>query len=67
MTGKVKWFNAKKGYGFIVGEDGAEYFAHYSKITGEGFKYLEDGEEVSFESVETEKGLTAEKINRSNK
>lgn len=63
MTGKVKWFNAEKGYGFITTEEGNDVFAHYTKINKNGFKTLEEGQEVEFEVVESEKGLQAENIN----
>lgn len=52
MRGKVKWFNAQKGYGFIVGDDGLEYFAHYSNIKVCGFRHLDAGDHVEFD-VET--------------
>ena len=48
--GTVKWFNAEKGYGFITGEDGADVFVHFSAIQGEGFKTLEEGQKVTFET-----------------
>ncbi len=62
MKGTVKWFNAEKGYGFITGEDGKDVFAHFSQINAEGFKTLEEGQEVSFEVVEGQKGLQAGNI-----
>ena len=52
MTGKVKWFNAEKGYGFIEREDGGDVFVHFSAIQGEGFKTLEEGQAVEFDVVE---------------
>jgi len=63
-VGKVKWFDSKKGFGFIEQEDGADVFVHYSNINGEGFKTLEDGESVEFEIVEGEKGLQARNVSR---
>ena len=48
MTGKVKWFNAEKGYGFIEREDGGDVFVHFSAIQSEGFKTLEEGQAVEF-------------------
>ena len=52
FTGKVKWFDAQKGYGFIEREDGDDVFVHFSAIEEEGFKTLEEGQEVEFEIVE---------------
>ncbi len=63
MKGTVKWFNAEKGFGFITTEEGTDVFAHFSQINKEGFKTLEEGQEVEFEVVEGEKGLQAENIN----
>ena len=62
MTGTVKWFNAEKGFGFITNEDGEDLFAHYSQIQKDGFKSLEEGERVSFDVVEGQKGPQASNI-----
>ena len=59
MTGKVKWFNAAKGYGFITGDDGKEVFVHFSAINSEGYKTLEDGQAVTYDVNEGEKGPQA--------
>lgn len=59
MTGKVKWFNNQRGYGFITGEDGVDVFVHYSGIVGKGFKELAEAEPVEYEVMETEKGVQA--------
>ncbi len=61
-TGKVKWFNDAKGYGFIEAEDGADVFVHYSVITMTGFKSLREGQEVVYESIETDKGRQAANV-----
>ncbi|OLS02789.1 cold-shock protein [Tissierella creatinophila] len=62
MKGTVKWFNAEKGYGFITTEEGNDVFAHFSQINKEGFKTLEEGQEVTFDVVQGQKGLQAENI-----
>ena len=63
MTGKVKWFNANKGYGFINrGEDTNDIFVHYSQIVFEGYKTLQEGQEVEFEVLETSQGLQAQNV-----
>ena len=62
MTGTVKWFNAEKGFGFITAENGEDVFAHFSQIQKDGFKSLEEGEAVSFDVVEGQKGPQAENI-----
>lgn len=64
MTGKVKWFNSAKGYGFITGEDGTEVFVHFSAINGDGYKSLEDGQAVSYEVNEGEKGPQAVNVTK---
>ena len=56
QQGTVKWFNAKKGYGFISDEEGKDVFVHFSALNMDGFKELKDGERVEFEVVEGEKG-----------
>ena len=62
MTGTVKWFNAEKGFGFITMENGEDVFAHFSQIQKDGFKSLEEGEAVSFDVVNGQKGPQAENI-----
>ena len=62
MEGKVKWFNASKGYGFITTADNKDVFVHFSAIQGEGYKALEDGQEVEFELIENEKGPQAANV-----
>jgi len=57
--GKVKWFNNKKGFGFIERENGEDVFVHYSSIVGQGYKTLNEGDTVEFEIVKREKGLQA--------
>lgn len=55
MKGTVKWFDVRKGFGFIVDEDGIDYFVHFSEIQGEGFKRLRENQEVTFEPDEDDK------------
>jgi len=60
--GTVKWFNPRKGYGFIATDDGRDIFVHYASISGDGYKSLNEGQAVSFEIVEGEKGPRAENV-----
>lgn len=64
MLGKVKWFNSRKGYGFITKDDGGDIFVHYSAINGEGFRSLREGDRVEFEVAEGEKGPQAANVSR---
>lgn len=65
-TGRVKWFNDSKGFGFILSSDGDEVFVHYSSIAGEGFKTLAEGQEVQFDLYENPKGRQAHNVVRVN-
>ena len=62
MTGTVKWFNAEKGFGFISREDGDDVFVHFSAIQGDGFKSLEEGQQVSFDITKGPRGVQAENV-----
>jgi CspA family cold shock protein len=62
MLGKVKWFNAEKGYGFIEREDGGDVFVHFSAIKAEGFKTLDEGQAVEFDIVEGDRGPQAANV-----
>src|SRR6476661_6634158 len=64
ITGKVKWFNNSKGYGFIEQPGSSDIFVHYSAIQGDGFKTLEEGQEVEFEVTQGPKGPQAEKVTK---
>ena len=62
MEGTVKWFNARKGYGFINGSDGTDYFAHFQEIQSDGYRTLKEGQAVTFEAEEGDKGPVAKNI-----
>lgn len=64
MQGKVKWFNAEKGYGFIETEEGTDVFVHFSAIQTDGFKTLEEGQAVEFEIVEGARGPQAANVTK---
>ena len=59
--GNVKWFDSKKGFGFIISPEGKDVFVHFSSIEGEGFRSLKDGEAVDYEQIQGEKGLLAQR------
>lgn len=61
-TGKVKWFNAEKGYGFITADDGTDIFVHYSAIKADGFKSLDEGAAVSFDVTQSDRGPQATNV-----
>ena len=63
-TGTVKWFNSSKGYGFITREEGEDVFVHYKAIQGDGFKSLEEGDQVQFEVEQGPKGLQATNVTK---
>ncbi|MCE4047376.1 MULTISPECIES: cold-shock protein [Bacillaceae] len=63
-TGKVKWFNAEKGFGFIESTEGQDVFVHFSAIQSEGFKTLEEGQDVTFEIVEGNRGPQAANVTK---
>lgn len=64
MTGSVKWFDAKKGYGFIAVDGGDDLFVHYSDVEGQGYRNLEEGERVEFEPAKGKKGPKATDVRR---
>ncbi|MEM7681603.1 MAG: cold shock domain-containing protein [Planctomycetota bacterium] len=64
IEGEVKWFDARKGYGFIVGPEGQDVFVHFSEIKTDGFRTLRDGEQVQYEMVESQKGFQAKDVQR---
>jgi len=62
FKGKVKWFNCKKGHGFITGEEGKDVFVHYSAIGGDGYKVLYPGQLVEYEVIENNHGIQSDKV-----
>jgi cold shock protein len=62
--GTVKWFDPKKGYGFVVGPEGQDIFVHYTKIQGEGFRVLKDGTQVAYDAELTDRGWHATRVTR---
>ncbi len=64
MQGKVKWFNAEKGFGFIESNEGGDIFVHYSAIQSEGFKTLDEGQDVEFDVVQGNRGPQAANVVR---
>ena len=64
LKGTVKWFNNAKGYGFIGREDGPDVFVHYSAISGDGYKSLQEGDQVEFEITEGQKGPQASNVSK---
>jgi len=63
-SGKVKWFNNRKGFGFIVQDSGQDVFVHQTSITGKGYRTLNEGEEVTFELIQDDRGLKAANVQR---
>ncbi|MFH1246108.1 MAG: cold shock domain-containing protein [Candidatus Omnitrophota bacterium] len=63
-TGKIKWFSNSKGYGFIEQQEGRDVFVHFSAINAEGYKSLQEGDEVEFELVQSEKGPQAANVKK---
>lgn len=66
QNGVVKWFNEEKGYGFITPESGPDLFVHFRAIEGSGFRSLKEGQQVTFEAVQGQKGMQADKVQVSN-
>lgn len=64
IQGRVKWFDPKKGFGFIVGPTGQDVFVHYTHINSDGFRSLKDGETVEYELIESDKGLQARQVHK---
>ena len=65
IEGEVKWFDPRKGFGFIVGPEGQDIFVHFSVIAGEGFRVLKDGAKVEYDAEKTDKGWRATRVERS--
>ena len=63
-TGTVKWFDVKKGFGFIINPEGKDVFVHFSAIEGDGFRTLKDGDQVEYEEIDSGKGLAARNVKR---
>jgi CspA family cold shock protein len=63
-TGTVKWFDSKKGFGFILNPEGSDVFVHFSSIQGDGFRALKDGEKVEYQQIAGDKGLSAQAVKR---
>jgi len=63
-TGTVKWFDSKKGFGFIMNPEGMDVFVHFSSIEGDGFRALKDGEKVEYDQISGAKGLSAQAVKR---
>ena len=62
--GTVKWFDSKKGFGFILNDAGKDVFVHFSSIESDGFRSLKDGEQVEYEEIKGDKGLSAKAVHR---
>ena len=63
-TGTVKWFDVKKGFGFIINPEGKDVFVHFSSIEGDGFRTLKDGDQVEYDEIDSGKGLAARNVKR---
>jgi cold shock protein len=63
-VGTVKWFDSKKGFGFLVNAEGKDVFVHFTQIIGDGFRSLKDGEQVEYEQAQGDKGLQAKSVRR---
>lgn len=64
VDGVVKWFDPRKGFGFIIGPDGQDIFTHYTVIKGDGFRVLKDGAQVNYDAVKSDKGWKATRVSR---